>query len=121
MSAAAQETDIAWHYDRDELYGDVVPVNYNTLPALRGGNTTTLPLDRSQHWMVWMRPTAASNVRKLYGVIQTKISAGALHRARPALSGNSPPLPKEECIPGKGAVTLCLLADSQYISRELDT
>ena len=76
LDAGLQETDIAWHYDRDHLYGDQLAENYNNDPPFRGGGTTTGPLNENQHFMVWMRPTAAKTVRKLYGVIQRPIAAG---------------------------------------------
>jgi hypothetical protein len=44
----------------------------------RGGNTTTLPLNEAQHWMVWQRPGGQSPVQKLYGSIQTAIPKGTI-------------------------------------------
>ncbi len=75
VGLVAQDSDIAWHYDRDHLYGHHLASNYN-LPPNRGGNTTTTFIDESQHFMVWMRPSVHSDVRKLYGVINTDIPAG---------------------------------------------
>lgn len=72
-----QDSDIAWHYDRDHLYGHYLASNYNQ-PPNRGGNTTTAFIDESQHFMVWMRPSVHSTVRKLYGVIDTDIPAGMI-------------------------------------------
>lgn len=71
-----QDSDIAWHYDRDHLYGHYLATNYNNIPAFRGGNTTTTYIDKSQHFMVWMRPSVHATVRKLYGVIDEDIPAG---------------------------------------------
>lgn len=71
-----QDSDIAWHYDRDHLYGHYLSQNYNNVPAFRGGNTTTTFIDESQHFMVWMRPDVHSSVRKLYGVINQDILGG---------------------------------------------
>jgi hypothetical protein len=71
------DSDIAWHYDRDHLYGHYLSQNYNNVPAFRGGNTTTTFIDESQHFMVWMRPDVHSTVRKLYGVINQDIPGGS--------------------------------------------
>ena len=76
-SGGMQDSDIAWHYDRDHLYGHYLSQNYNNIPAFRGGNTTTTFIDESQHFMVWMRPDVHSTVRKLYGVINQDIPGGA--------------------------------------------
>ena len=51
VALRGQDSDIAWHYDRDHLYGHYMAENYN-LPAFRGGNTTTTYIDESQHFMV---------------------------------------------------------------------
>jgi hypothetical protein len=75
-SIAVDDSDIAWHYDKDHLYGHYLPSNYNQ-PPNRGGNTTTTFIDESQHFMVWMRPSVHSTVRKLYGVINQDIPAGS--------------------------------------------
>lgn len=75
-SVPIDDSDIAWTYDRNHLYGSQLSQNYNDIPRLRGGNTTTVPLKDDQHFMVWMRPAAAANVRKLYGVINEKLVAG---------------------------------------------
>jgi hypothetical protein len=74
---AIDDTNIAWSADRDHLYGDVMPINYNTDPALRGGNTTTVPLNQNEHWMVWLRPGGKNIVQKLYGQIDTAIPEGS--------------------------------------------
>ena len=54
-----QDSDIAWHYDRDNLYGHYLPTNYN-LPPFRGGNTTDTFIDESQHFMVRRSAAAKS-------------------------------------------------------------
>lgn len=71
-----QDSNIAWSTDADNLYGDFYAVNYNNIPAYRGGNTTDLPLDQSEHFMVWMRPGGKKGVEKLFGQINTAIPAG---------------------------------------------
>lgn len=81
-SSCLQDSDIAWHYDRDHLYGHYLATNYNNIPPFRGGNTTTTYIDESQHLMVWMRPSVHSTVRKLYGVINEEIPAGGLKWAQ---------------------------------------
>lgn len=54
LHVAPQSSNIAWESDAKHLYGDVNASNYNTkkFAGLRGGATTDLPLDQSQHWMV---------------------------------------------------------------------
>ena len=52
---AVDSSSIAWSSDADHLYGDVPAENYNPGGAaapLRGGNTSELPLNKNQHWMV---------------------------------------------------------------------
>ncbi|GAB4818473.1 hypothetical protein N2152v2_005519 [Parachlorella kessleri] len=78
------ESNLAWPSDQEHLYGDVTAFNYNTDPNLRGGNTTTLPLDQSQHWMVWMKPGGGPAVYKMYAQINTQIPAGSTVRIRVA-------------------------------------
>ena len=73
-----QESDLAWSYDRDHLYGDEMAVNYNIYPDKRGGNTTTVPVNQNEHLMVWLRPAAQPSFRKLWGTINQTIPAGAL-------------------------------------------
>ena len=46
------DSGIAWSSDADHLYGPVTPENYNTVPDLRGGNTSVKLLNENQHWMV---------------------------------------------------------------------
>lgn len=77
QSVAIDDTNIAWSGDRDHLYGDVLPINYNTEPAYRGGNTTVLPLNQNEHWMVWQRPGGKKEVQKLYGQIDQPIPEGS--------------------------------------------
>ncbi len=57
------------------LYGPVEAVNYNNNASTRGGATVTGLLNQDQHWIVWMRPSAGSSAIKLYGQINTAISA----------------------------------------------
>ena len=76
FSTRAQESNLAWSYDQNHLYGDQLATNFNDVPATRGGNTSTVPLNTDQHLMVWMRVGAHATVRKLYAVINTDIAAG---------------------------------------------
>ncbi|KAL4549248.1 hypothetical protein Ndes2526B_g04279 [Nannochloris sp. 'desiccata'] len=74
---AIDDTNIAWSGDKDHLYGDVLPINYNIEPAYRGGNTSTVPLNQNEHWMVWQRPGGRTPVQKLYGKIDQPIPEGS--------------------------------------------
>lgn len=51
-------------------------MNFNNDPIYRGGNSTDVPLNQAQHWMVWQRPGGRRTVNKLYGEIQSDIPAG---------------------------------------------
>jgi hypothetical protein len=74
---ALQESHIAWAYDQEHLYGDNNhPYNFNIYPDLRGGNTSEVDLDQNQHLMVWLRPAAQPDFRKLYAVITVPLAAG---------------------------------------------
>ena len=81
-----QDSLIAWTNDRDHLYGNYLPVNWNNNPATRGGTNTTagnggpgvVPMDQNQHFMVWMRPSAQPTTRKLWGVIRKVLPRGEL-------------------------------------------
>lgn len=77
MGAAVQESSLAWSYDENHLYGHYLAQNFEIVPKFRGGNTTETYINESQHFMVWMRPSAHPTVRKLYGVINTALEAGA--------------------------------------------
>jgi hypothetical protein len=73
-----QETHIAWRYEQQHLYGaDNQPFNYNIYPDKRGGNTSDIDLAQNQHLIVWMRPAAQPDFRKLYAVITVPLAAGA--------------------------------------------
>ena len=72
------DSNIAWSGDKNHLYGNVTAINYNTDATLRGGNTTTLPLNENQHWMVWQRPGGQTPMQKLYGQINSAIPAGSV-------------------------------------------
>lgn len=52
--------ELAWSTDRDSLFGNVEPLNHNTLPAFRGGKEMLLNVSQDEHFMVWMRPAAHS-------------------------------------------------------------
>lgn len=73
-----QQSDVAWKYDVDHLYGPVQPVNYNTeqLASQRGGNTSEVVLNKNQHFIVWMRPAAQPTFRKLWATIDVPLLAG---------------------------------------------
>lgn len=73
-----QSSNIAWKSDAEHLYGNVTSINYNTNPIYRGGNTSTLPLNENQQWMVWQRPAAHRLTNKLYGVLYTDIPEGTV-------------------------------------------
>ena len=73
-----QETGIAWSYDKNHLYGPVQPQNFNTEPDRRGGNTSTVDIDKNEHLMVWLRPGAKPTIRKLWGKINTPLAAGTI-------------------------------------------
>jgi len=83
---AAQETGIAWKYDKEHLYGNYLPTNFNSDPGYRGGNTSTLPVNQNEHLMVWLKPAAKPSFRKLWAIIHEPIPAGAAAPvpARPA-------------------------------------
>ena len=84
VSCTVQQSDVAWKYDVEHLYGPVQPVNYNTeqLAAERGGNTSGTLLNQNEHFIVWMRPAAQPTFRKLWAVIDTPLPAGAPRLAR---------------------------------------
>ena len=71
-----QESNIAWTYDKDHLYGHFQPVNYNIFPEKRGGNTSDVPIDQNEHLMVWLRPASQPTFRKLWGRIDQTLAAG---------------------------------------------
>ena len=71
-----QESNLAWSFDRNHLYANYLAENFNDVPAVRGGNTSTVPINTDQHLMVWMRVGAHATVRKLYATINTDIPAG---------------------------------------------
>jgi len=59
------ETDIAW--PEDKLYRFIKPENYTSIQWLDIND---------EHFMVWMRPAAIPNFRKLWGRINTKVLKG---------------------------------------------
>lgn len=70
------DSAIAWPTDSSQLYGPILPTNFNDDPATRGGGAgasaldgSAVPLNEDQHLMVWLRPAAAPTFRKLWGVI----------------------------------------------------
>lgn len=80
-----QESLVAWTDDRDHLYRNYAPQNWNNDPATRGGantsatgvNAQVVNINQNQHFMVWMRPAAQPTVRKLWGVIRQQLPRGA--------------------------------------------
>jgi LEM3 (ligand-effect modulator 3) family / CDC50 family len=75
-----QDSNIAWSYDVNHLYGNYTAVNFNTrtYPQFSGGGNLTQPLKESYHFMVWMRVASHPSFRKLYGTINQTIEAGEL-------------------------------------------
>lgn len=76
LDVSIDESDIAWASDREHLYGNVTAVNFNQIEAYRGGNTSTLPLNQDEHWMIWQRPAGQKTTRKLYGRVMNDIPEG---------------------------------------------
>lgn len=72
------ENRISWSQDRDHKYADILPSNYQTVPALRGGAEMNTTLNRDEHFVVWMRPATLPNFRKLWGKIEQDIPQGTL-------------------------------------------
>ena len=67
------ETNIAWEQDMDHLYSsNVVPINYNTIPAYAGGGSFSEAVGDNEHFAVWMRLGLRNQFRKLYGTIETQ-------------------------------------------------
>ncbi|KAK9791624.1 hypothetical protein WJX73_003353 [Symbiochloris irregularis] len=61
-----------------QLSNTVHPQNFNTVPTLRGGGTLPdAPLNTDQRFANWMRIAALSRFRKLWGVIEQDLPAGA--------------------------------------------
>ncbi|KAK9822809.1 hypothetical protein WJX81_001548 [Elliptochloris bilobata] len=74
------ESGIAWGYDKTHLYGAYRPTNFNSDPAYRGGNMSTVPVNQNEHLMVWMKPAAKPSFRKLWAIIRDPIPAGSVVR-----------------------------------------
>ncbi|KAK9902257.1 hypothetical protein WJX75_009793 [Coccomyxa subellipsoidea] len=72
------QTNIAWQYDRNHLYGDYAPYNFNNIPDKRGGNTSDVDMNENQHLMVWLRPAAQPDFRKLWATITVPLAAGTV-------------------------------------------
>lgn len=67
---------ISWDWDREYLYGDEQPENFNENGTNRLGGTFSGPINQNERFMVWMRVAASPTARKLYGKIEQKISKG---------------------------------------------
>ena len=50
---SVDDSHIAWPSDIDHQFSDVVPINFNTNPALRGGGTLNGTLKVSHHHKVF--------------------------------------------------------------------
>jgi len=70
------EEGIAWASDREYLFGDYEAVNYNTVPALRGGATAAGKLSDAEHLIVWFRPSAKSDITYRWGTILEDLGPG---------------------------------------------
>lgn len=120
MSCTIQQSDVAWEYDVEHLYGPVQPVNFNTeqLAASRGGNTSGTVLNKNEHFIVWMRPAAQPTFRKLWAVIDTPLPAGGPKLITPKRL--SVPSHRRACLPEElllnainsvsGAGPMCLVS-----------
>lgn len=75
---AIDESNISWDQDRRHKYALIPPQNFQTVPALRGGASINTTLDRDEHFIVWMRPAALPNFRKLWGRINQDIPQGTI-------------------------------------------
>lgn len=82
------ETGISWASDRATKFKAVGSANYQaysskvqflneTYPGLYSSGGRTLDVD-NEHFIVWMRPAALPNFRKLYGRIDSAIPAGTV-------------------------------------------
>jgi hypothetical protein len=76
LDVSIDERGIAWRSDAEHLYGNVTAVNFNQIDAYRGGNTSTVPLNEDEHWMIWQRPAGQKTARKLYGRVNNDIPEG---------------------------------------------
>ena len=76
LDVGIDDSGIAWASDREHLYGNVTAVNFNQIEAYRGGNSSTLPLNEDEHWMIWQRPAGQKTTRKLYGRVVNDIPEG---------------------------------------------
>lgn len=77
-AVAIDESGISWYQDRDHKYADILPSNFQTVSALRGGAAMNTTLNRDEHFIVWMRPASMPNFRKLWGKIEQDIPRGTL-------------------------------------------
>jgi hypothetical protein len=85
------EKDISWESDRSSKFKAVnSEANYrtytksvqflnDTYPGLYNATGVTLDVN-NEHFIVWMRPAALPQFRKLYGRIDSKIAAGTTIR-----------------------------------------
>lgn len=82
-------SSISWPSDRNVKFGDVLPQNFNDLPALRGGATLNTTLNLAQNLQVWMRTAALPTFRKLYGQINDPLLADSVIQVAIANQYNS--------------------------------
>jgi hypothetical protein len=72
------ESNIAWSNDMTTLYGNYEGQNFNDLPQYRGGGALTQNVSKSEHLLVWMKPSAYHTMRKLWGKINVPLAAGTV-------------------------------------------
>ncbi|CAI9087981.1 OLC1v1022200C1 [Oldenlandia corymbosa var. corymbosa] len=69
---------IAWKSDVDHKFGkDVFPSNFQSGTLIGGGKlNASVPLNKQEDLIVWMRTAALPTFRKLYGKIEVDLQAG---------------------------------------------
>ncbi|KAM7251691.1 hypothetical protein ACFE04_023574 [Oxalis oulophora] len=73
---SVNKSEISWKSDRDSKFGkDVFPHNFQN-GTLKGGKSLneTIPLNKQEDLIVWMRTAALPTFRKLYGKIEVDLS-----------------------------------------------
>lgn len=46
---------LVWESDRSGLFGNMAPINHNTVPARRGGGALKVNLSQDENFMAWMK------------------------------------------------------------------